>query len=154
MKVKINLSLPDAKNHMLESDQKIEISLPIKAWIASKFGDSFRMSQDGNGAYLGPNQMFGGPKGGDLILYDNPKTREYYAVMTSMTQDWHQRSGKVQFICFRDEIVNRIVIDLRENPQPYEDIIKHMSPMLGLDGAVRLCTVIASDKVREYIHTF
>lgn len=151
MEVEIYINKPNKENHFFKSDRKFPIELPLKFWDASKFGGNFSLYQDGTGAYCGPSQMFGGPQGGDLIFFKNGTGRHIYALMTSMTQNWDTRSGKIHIVCFEDELIPRITEALKTDPQPYEDIIKNLKPWMGLDKSVDLCFDIARSVMNNYI---
>lgn len=154
MKVKIKIDKVK-DGGVFTSNNTIEISLPLSYWPTSQRGGFSMNAQDGQGSYFGPNQMFGGPKSGELVLFDNSKTNKpYYAFITSYTQDWVSRKGDLIFVCFRSEITDRIIEGIKVNPQPTEVVFKHMLPLLGFDKTVDLCCELAKNKIHNLINKF
>lgn len=154
--VNITMSKVSKEGEVSDSNQDVEITVPPSNWNASDIS-GFSMQQDGNGSYFGPNQMFGGPKGGELVLFPNKKNgRAFYAIITSMTQDWHSRTCGLRFLCWRDELFPRIkdglFFDAMQHKLTYEQIMPIANKMYGFEEAVDLCIEIAREQSRMFIY--
>jgi hypothetical protein len=77
-KIKLNILGSDVTKDgsVTLSNKRHEIKLPLSYWRTSEYS-GFSMDKDGNGSYLGMAQNFGGPIGGDLVLFDTAKTSFY-----------------------------------------------------------------------------
>jgi hypothetical protein len=136
------------------SEKMTEVELPMKCWRTSTMS-GFNMGPDGKGRYCGPNQMFGGPKGGEIVLYDNVDGIPYYALITSMTQGWHSRECNLEFLCWHSDMKDRILDGIVRAANAGEitdgDVIKHASELIGFDRAVNICIKMARMRIHKFI---
>lgn len=149
MKVKIKISKADSNGHVNKSNDQVEISIPLKYFSNTKFG-GFSMNANGNGKYFGPNQNWGGPVSGDLVLFENCEN-PYFAYITSWTQDWTVRECKLIFICFKHELIERVIDGIKEEPQDTSIVLKHLIPIIGFDKAVDVCFDLTKKKLYSEI---
>jgi len=156
-KIKVNRSIVDSKGNITKSNDTFDMELPIKSCLSSKVG-GFWMAPNGKGSYNGPNQMFGGPKGGELVLFDNVNGRQYYGLITSMTQGWHSRECKVEFLCFRNEIGSICLDGLKreflENTITEKQLIDNLIYLFGFTKAFDIRIDMAKEDIKKFINNY
>jgi hypothetical protein len=155
-KIKLNILGSDVTKDgsVTLSNKRHEIKLPLSYWRTSEYS-GFSMDKDGNGSYLGMAQNFGGPIGGDLVLFDTAKT-SFYGIVTGMTQDYDIRKCSVKFLCFQNQLLSRILEEIKfgmiEEKLSVEDALKNILPMIGFDKSLDVCFEASKMKMLNFIY--
>ena len=153
MKIKVCFSIPNEKKQLVKSDNQVELTLPLTILKSSSYGDAFTMQENGRGKYFGPTQMFGGPKGGELVLFDNYQDRKFYAIILFTIQTNVYRKGDIFFFCFEDEIVDRIMEGVINSDNSYEDVMNHITKLISFEHAADACVGMAKNKLKTLIES-
>ncbi len=152
--MKINISIDDVVNDETRLGSKtVEISLPI-SWHSASERYGFNMKSNGIGSYMGPNQMFGGPVGGELVLFDNTE-RPFYAIITNWTQDHVTRECKLKFLCWKGAFWSRVedgVFNAMVNEELHaDDLLKFCYHAFGFDRTVDLNARVSAYRLKQFI---
>lgn len=156
--IKVNINQVDKDGYSVESKTSINVELPFKCWRTSDIS-GFQMQPNGKGSYLGPNQMFGGPSGGDIVFYNNVGKnntgQKYYAVITGSTQDWHKRECSLKVVCWDYEMRPRIIEGLKnefsKSTITEKEFMEHMIPYMGFEKTVDICISLSKVKLKSFI---
>jgi hypothetical protein len=135
-------------------DKSFNIPYPLRIWKTSSCS-GFTMGKDGIGRYCGPNQMFGGPNGGDLVLFDNLRgVKPYYAVIVRTTQGWHSRTGDLNFLTFSNKMYSVIKESIIDSFSKRKITHKEVWDMSYKIGGFKMATDISSEVAKIDLHNY
>lgn len=152
--IEISKDKVNEEGEVFNSHETVKINLPI-SWWSAKEHRGFSIFKNGLGSYSGMSQMFGGPKGGELVCFDRGVNEDLIAIMTGMTQDWDTRKGSLEFVCVKRQFWDRVKNGLLKkgilNPESSNDIFKHTNKIFGFDEAVDMQFKIAKYHISKFI---
>lgn len=135
-------------------ESSFNITYPLRIWKTSDHS-GFDMNNDGIGSYHGPNRMFGGPCGGDLVLFNNIKgVKPYYAVIINMTQGWHSRTCDLNFLTFSYEMYSVIRESIIEGFSKNKLTSKDVWDMSYKIGGFKMATDLSSRVLKIDLHNY
>lgn len=133
----------------------MNVKLPIR-WYKTSEVYGFSMNKDGKGSYLGPNQNWGGPVSGDLVLFNTNK-KPFVAIITYYTQDYVTRKCELEFLCWLSDFWKNVKSGLIQagisNEIEDSKIFKYTSDTFSLDTAAEVSIEISKAKMKKYIQS-
>lgn len=155
MKILIQQNTVDEDLIVRESKKQREIELPIR-WHKTSKDFGFSMNKDGKGSYFGGNQMFGGPRSGELVYFDTAEP-PYIAIIDFWTQDHVSRKCKLSFLCWKSDFWNYLQEGFIQAGIKGEledkEIMQYSWSTLGSELAIDIQFAISETRINNFIKT-
>jgi len=153
MNIRVAQNSVSETGRVTESGKKVTISLPVR-WYNTSERSGFNMYGNGKGTYFGPNQMFGGPSTGELVLF-NSKTKPYIAIISGMSQDYVKRECTLEFLCYLSDfwknVEKGLILAGVSGTINDNDIFKYTCETFSLDKAIDLSICVANERMKKHL---